>query len=891
MIGKIIQNIKTLRLGTKVTLCIAMVQIPLLVFAAAVEINNARQEYLETISWRSKTLAQPLLKRVAELNEYPSEKQRTLGLSVDCQILLKENIKNGVVHVGVLGIDGEVIAHTTSRVDQNKYTSYIEELDLSPDTQTADGELAYHALVPVFISTDSSPVALVDIGFSRTDVDSRIRTTIVYAAVTFLLFLFISFILISFLLNYFVTQPIATLSEAAASMARGQLLTYIDVSGSDEIGVLAKSFEKMRESISDQIFELQQKDFIIRSSPSAVLTTSLEGKLTYANPTFLKLWGFASEADILGKSFQDFWQIDNELDDIIVELLENETKWTGEIKATKANGTVFDVFFSAATVLNDEVLPVGLMLTSIDISQRKRIENELKDFAQRLSIHLEQTPLGVIEWDLNFQVSQWNKAAERIFGYSKDEIIGQAGLDLFIPERSSNTVQAVWNDFINHQGGNRSTNENVTKDGRVIVCEWYNTALLDNNGVTIGVASLIQDITDKVHSEREKEKLQEDLRQAQKMEAVGTLAGGIAHDFNNILSAIIGYTDLARVTLPPDSKTSPYLRKVLTASNRAKELVLQILAFSRQSEIKLTPIKIHTVVEEALKLIRSTIPTTIQIHHDIDPESGTVLSDSTQIHQIVMNLCTNAYHAMRSTGGILSVSLQPIQVDDGDYVATQLDLTPGQYAELNISDNGMGMDKDTVEKIFDPYFTTKAKGEGTGLGLSVVHGIVRDYSGQIVVKSEHGKGTTFQIFFPHITEETTTSVTNTEKYLPRGSERVLVVDDETELVIMVEVMLTGLGYKVTSTTSSTEALQLCQTNPSRFDLAITDMNMPRMNGLELIKEIQKLNTTFPFILFTGFSELITQKAITSLGIKKVLMKPLLWADLAESVREVLDGEK
>ncbi len=516
-----------------------------------------------------------------------------------------------------------------------------------------------------------------------------------------------------------------------------------------------------------------------------------------------------------------------------------------------------------------------------------RQSKELRASKQRLSAHFDNTPLGVIEWGLDFKVVGWNNAAENIYGYSKEEAIGRNGLELLVPPEAHSLIQPVWDALVSGKGGTRSTNENITKDGKSIICEWYNTTLSDSSGVVIGAASLVQDITERINFNHEREKLQESLRQAQKMEAVGTLAGGIAHDFNNILSAIIGYTDLARDDLPPESQTVSSLNKVLTAGNRAKELVNQILAFSRQSELELIPIQIHHIVNEALKLLRSSIPTTIEIRKNIDSQSGTVLSDATQIHQITMNLCTNAYHAMRSKGGVLAVTMRPILVEEGDLKIKNFDLTPGPYVEFVISDTGIGMDRQTVAKIFNPYFTTKKKGEGTGLGLSVVHGIIKSYGGHITVYSEPGKGTTFRIYLPQIISDRPSKITETTRGCPTGNERALIVDDEAVLVNMAKMMLTSLGYDVTIMTSSSMALQIFENAPDDFDFIITDMNMPKMNGVELIRKILKVRPDIPIILCTGFSELIDQEKASALGVKKFLMKPVLKRELAEAVREVL----
>lgn len=518
------------------------------------------------------------------------------------------------------------------------------------------------------------------------------------------------------------------------------------------------------------------------------------------------------------------------------------------------------------------------------IEELKESEKELEKIAQRLAFHVDQTPLGVIEWDLDLNVIQWNQAAEKIFHYSRKEVIGKNGKDLIIPHNVRHHVQDLWDDLLAKTGGTRSTNENITKNGNIILCEWFNTTILDSKNTVVGIASMVRDITEARH-------LEEQARKSQKMEAIGTLAGGIAHDFNNILSAIFGYTEMAQMKLSADHPSSADLDQVLKAGRRAQDLVKQILAFSRQTEQTLTPIQIHIIVEEALKLLRASIPTTIEIQRDIDPTSGAVLSDATQLHQITMNLCTNAYHAMRETGGILTVKVHPVQILADDTKVKFSNLQPGSYVELLVSDTGKGMDEATVEKIFNPYFTTKKKGEGTGLGLSVVHGIVKSYGGYISVVSEPDEGTTFKLYLPQMRIDSPMQPDDYASSCPGGTERGLIVDDEEVLVDITRQMLTGLGYTITVATGSVEAFDIFKEKPDAFDFLITDMTMPELNGAELIHRIRNIRPSLPIILCTGFSDLIDESKATHLGIQKYLTKPVDRHELATALREILDNRE
>lgn len=386
--------------------------------------------------------------------------------------------------------------------------------------------------------------------------------------------------------------------------------------------------------------------------------------------------------------------------------------------------------------------------------------------------------------------------------------------------------------------------------------------------------------------EEEKKKLKARLSQAQKMEAIGTLAGGIAHDFNNILAAIIGYAELAILEVPDGSKVKQDLMEIFKAGNRAKDLVQQILTFSRQSDMEKKPVRVSRIVKEALKFLRASLPTTIEIRENIEKDIGTIEADPTQIHQILMNLCTNAHHAMREEGGILEVTLTNVDMDA--YTIRQYpDISSGPYVRLSVSDTGHGITPDVKERIFDPYFTTKGVGEGTGLGLAVVHGIVKDHAGAITVYSETGKGTTFHIFLPVI-EKAEEPKKETMGPLPTGHERILFIDDDPSLVEIGREILGKLGYDVVAKTSSIEALELFREQPDKFDLVITDMTMPNMTGDRLAAELMKIRPDIPTILCSGFSEKMSNEKADALGIKNFLMKPIVMKDLAKTIRKVLD---
>ncbi len=384
----------------------------------------------------------------------------------------------------------------------------------------------------------------------------------------------------------------------------------------------------------------------------------------------------------------------------------------------------------------------------------------------------------------------------------------------------------------------------------------------------------------------DKASLQEDLRQAQKMEAIGTLAGGIAHDFNNILTALLGYGELALDTLPEKNQAADCVGKMLTAGERAKELVQKILAFSRHGESVFQPVYVQKILTEALALLRASIPANIEIRQDISAECGPVNADPTQIHQVVMNLCTNGYQAMQEKGGQLTISLQETDVSPNQSTSL-LELPPRSYVQLKISDTGPGMDETTLKRIFDPYFTTKEVGKGTGMGLAVVHGIIKGHQGNIIVRSNPDQGTVFTISLPR----TENPVANPEEFAPEdllhwGSERILFIDDEKDIVEMSKIRLSRFGFSVTGFEDSREALSFFQDRPEDFDLIITDMAMPFLTGKDLAQKVFELRADMPIILCSGFSEQVNRKTALEMGFKDYLAKPVGKFQMVAAIRKI-----
>jgi signal transduction histidine kinase len=407
--------------------------------------------------------------------------------------------------------------------------------------------------------------------------------------------------------------------------------------------------------------------------------------------------------------------------------------------------------------------------------------------------------------------------------------------------------------------------------------------------LTTANRDLKKEIEVRKHHQKEKAKLEAQLLHLHKMETIGTLAGGIAHDFNNILTPILGYTEMALEELPDESTLKYDVEQISNAATRGKDLVQQILTFSRQVDVEKKPLELHHVIKEVMNLIRASFPSNIEIQQNLREDCGTVLADSTQIHQIVMNICTNAYHAMMRKGGRLEVNLDVLDLD-ARKLKTAGKIKSGTYVRLTISDTGHGMDKQTLARIFEPFFTKKEVGSGSGLGLSVVHGIVSNYNGAIEVESQPGKGSRFMIYLPqHSPESTDDDITR--EAATRGKERILFVDDEKEITYMGKKMLESLGYTVDIKTDGLSALRELRNDPDKYDLLVTDQAMPKMLGTELVEAARKIRPDLKVIIITGYRDSIPNKSNSELSVSEIILKPLILSDFSKLIREVLDKEE
>ncbi|MBA4368625.1 MAG: hybrid sensor histidine kinase/response regulator [Desulfobacterium sp.] len=510
-----------------------------------------------------------------------------------------------------------------------------------------------------------------------------------------------------------------------------------------------------------------------------------------------------------------------------------------------------------------------------EIAERKKVEQELKKLAEAVR----QTSEAIVVTLPDGWITFANPAFEQITGYRFDEVVGLTLRILKSDQQDEAFYQNLWDTLLS---GNRWAGRLIEKrkDGIPYTAEYSISPVKDQKGHIANFVWIMRDITKELNLEKQ-------MIQAQKMEAIGTLAGGIAHDFNNILFSIMGMSQLLMEDLPAGSPEYNKVVLIHKAGERAGNLVSQILSFSRQKEHKKMPVRIQIILKEALKLARATIPSNIEITQSIQKDCGLVMADLTNLHQIAMNLITNAFHAVENTGGIISIQLQQTILTGDDLADTTL--APGKYALLSVSDTGHGISPEVMEKIFEPYFTTKEQGKGTGLGLSVVFGIVKEHGGVIRVTSEVGKGSTFNIYLPLL--ENVEAAVFTEKAVVNkgGVERILLVDDEEPVVQVVKQMLERFGYQVKEQSDSMEALQTFKTDPNAFDLVISDMMMPKMTGDQLARELIAVKPGLPVILCTGYNEKFNKLSSEVSGVKGFLIKPIAQLELAALVRKVLDS--
>lgn len=705
-----------------------------------------------------------------------------------------------------------------------------------------------------------------------------------FYTVSLALVILLLYLIINKLLGTYLKTPLSQFVKMVESYALGNKDSFKKRIAYAEFEPFIKVLQKMDSSIQEHLEALHRSQEIYRrivlTSNEGILALGRDGRIDFANDRMAELLGYRVEEFV--DQEVEFFLFEQDIEDHRKRLQERsqgvadqyERRWKHR------NGQEVWTIVSATPVLNEEGHFEGSFAMITDISKRKQAEKAIRDSEKRYRLIMESSPDPIVTYDMQGNVIYINPAFTRIFGWTYEEVVGKR-ID-YVPEEAIAETQAMV-DRLNRGesvSGFKTIRYDVNRN--IIDIDMSFGTWRTTSGEPGGSVVILRDVT-------EQNKVAAQLQRAQKMEAIGTLAGGIAHDFNNILTGIFAYAQLAGTHIDNKQKAKKDIEQIIIGAHKATDLVRQILTISRKSIHKKQPLSVCVVVKEALKLLQATIPATIQIRESILSEAS-VMADPTKIHQVVMNLSTNAYHAMLETGGVLSVGLKEVQFSQKDCVPGT-DIVPGKFLKLEIGDAGHGIEPDVLEKIFEPYFTTKGEGEGTGLGLAVVLGIVQEHDGRIEVYSEPGQGTTFHVFFPIIEEVGQPVLGDTVDFPVSGNERILLVDDEEDLLMALKQLLEQLGYQVSHCQTGSQAYESFEKHPDHFDIVVTDMTMPEMTGLELAKKILQIRPSQPVILCTGHSELINKEKALALGIRYYYEKPVIIDELAKVIRTMLNETK
>jgi PAS domain S-box-containing protein len=738
---------------------------------------------------------------------------------------------------------------------------------------TRTAKLTYHDL----------PIGSVQISLSSNYYNIWNRQLFYYFGLIILINL-ISLILVSgFLLRWSLNKPLRLLNrvvESYSSKKRKFLPVQMPYT---EFRPLVDTLQGMGREIQQQMAELEKAEkkyrSIFENAMEGIFQSTIEGKVINANPAFARILGYENPEAVMTQVVDiglQHYVIPTQREEFIQRLEQEKVIDSFEVQFRKKDDSIIWVSLNALPIYDTKGNLKHIEGLVQDITTRKKAEIELT----RLSTAVEQVAENIIITDDNGRIKYVNPAFERNTGYDFDQLFNKANRWLGADDRA----ESVYDEMLlrvkqGHVWTGRLTSRKKNKD--IVIEDAIVSPIKSPSGRFIGYVSINRDVTLKVKYETQ-------LRQSQKMEAIGTLAGGIAHDFNNILGVIIGCSELVKKALPQGHKAVQDIDQVMTAGLRAKTLVSQILTFSRREESRKTPLILPPFVKEVIRFLQATLPNYIKIRFTQRVESGVVLADPIQMQQILMNLCTNSSQAIGPNRGVIDVVLS-----EEDYTSTDElppDLSPGSYVRLDVKDDGPGIAEEVQHKIFDPFFTTKGVGEGTGLGLSVVHGIVKKHEGTILVNSREGGGACFSILLPRIEHRDIEIKVASDSVLPQGSEKILLVEDEKALLNILERLLRSLGYDVEAYSNSAEALSAFLHKAECFDLVVTDQIMPDMTGAQLAWEIRRKTPKIPVILLTGFNEPLGGEARNpSVKFDRILKKPLMHADLAFAVRKVLSG--
>lgn len=657
----------------------------------------------------------------------------------------------------------------------------------------------------------------------------------------------------------------------------------------DQVSRLKNSEALLKKAEASLKDEAIQRRMLVEQSTDGIVVLTVNGKVYEANQKY---------ADMLGYTLEEvhqlyLWDWDKNFSPETLKGMAKDVDETGdhfESKHTRKDGTVFDVEISTnGTLCGDRKL---IFCVCRDISERKRYEQQLQESKEQLSAFIDNFRGIAYQVHTNsiisFKPFLFRGAAKQITGYSNDEFFSEITWDELIHPDDIQNIYSRRNNFLHDRNYIAEIEYRIINKDKSV--RWVRDVAqiieIQNKNVIHGT---IFDITEQKLAQETNEKLEERIRHSQKLEAIGNLAGGVAHDFNNILSIIMGYNEIAFRELSPDSKTSDKLKQINSACIRARDIIRQLLTFSKKVGPKRQPVNIRYIIQETISFLSSTLPPNIQIEFTCSEDNLMVFADSTQMHQVIMNLCVNASQAMEQTGGVIKLSSEKVTLNI-DSAAAFSDISQGTYVKVNISDSGQGISRDIIERIFEPYFTTRGTGKGSGMGLAVVHGIIENHGGAITVTSEPGKGSCFTFVIP-IFENAVPCLQSPCKITPCGIETVLFIDDEADIVKITQSLLEEQGFRVIGTTNPQKALEIFKSKPEGFDIVITDMAMPYMTGDILFTNIKKIRPEIPVILCTGHSSQIDEQKATDMGLSAYILKPLCRNEFIETIRNVLDNKK
>ncbi|WP_321493870.1 PAS domain S-box protein [uncultured Desulfobacter sp.] len=648
---------------------------------------------------------------------------------------------------------------------------------------------------------------------------------------------------------------------------------------------LKKSEERYRllaDNATDTIWIVQLSDFKMR-----YISPSIEYLLGYTPSEFIHL-------DIKDYMTQPSLEkvpviISEQLDQDLDPGLDSKRLEAIELELIKKDGTTIWVEITANFLKNDAGEFDRILGISRDISGRKHTDEALQRTTELLREAGRIAKVGGWSIDVESKAIIWSDEMNDIHERQTSSPPMFDGVTGFIAPEWQEKIQ---NSYYRCVDEGRSLDEEfeiITAQGHRRWVHATGEAVKDDTGKITRITGALQDISERIHADEEKKKLQQHLAQVRKMEAIGVLAGGIAHDFNNILSGVMGFTDLAMHEAKDNETLKRYLDQVSASSLRARDLVRHILTFSRKSDVEKQPVDIKPIIKESLKFIRASLPASIKIQHDLKIEHGRVFGDATQVYQILMGLFTNAGYAMKDKGGVLDVILNRVKLDD-TRTGYWRNISAGEFIEIIVSDTGCGIQEKYLDRIFEPFFTTKERGEGTGMGLATVYGIIKEMDGAISVYSEVGAGTTFRVLLPEHSQ-VQPSEKKVTAVLKEGRGNILVVDDEKIIAEANCELLTMLGYSVTMLTDSIEAIENVKNNPTQYDLVLTDMTMPHMDGFELAKQIKKINPDISIVLVTGFSHGLTEEKCRDAGITNMVMKPMTASELSLTIKKAMNNRE